>query len=63
MEPKALVNTMHQGLAEVEAETSDDTLRDVEAKESANTLPDRVAEVRGETVGKTLRDVKGASPV
>ena len=49
METKAPINTMHQSLAEQEAEASEDTLTD--------SLP----QVKAQKVGVTLRDVKGAS--
>ena len=59
MEAKALVITMHHSLAEEEAETPGDTLRDVETEASADTLGDRLAEVKAEKVGGTLADVEG----
>ena len=46
MYTKALVNTMHYSLAELQAETPRDTLHDVEAVASADTLADRLAEVK-----------------
>ena len=49
MEPKPPINTMHQSLAEKEAEASKNTL--------VNSLP----EVKGQKVGETMTDVKGAS--
>ena len=55
---EALVNTLHYSLAEMEVETSGDTLYDVEAKASADTLTGRQAEVKPETFGQKLADVK-----
>ena len=49
VEPKPPINTMHQSLAEKEAEASKNTL--------VNSLP----EVKGQKVGETMTDVKGAS--
>ena len=49
MQTKALINTMHQSLAQEEAEASEDT------------LADSLAEVKAQKVGETLTDVKGAS--
>ena len=49
VETKAPINTMHQSLAEEDAEASEDTLTD--------SLP----EVKAQKVGETLTDVKGAS--
>jgi len=49
LQGKALVFTIHQILAEVEAETPGYSLRDVETEASANT--DRLAEVKDEKVG------------
>ena len=46
MYTKAFVNTMHHSQAEVQNETSRDTLHDVKAVASADTLADRLAEVR-----------------
>ena len=46
---KAPINTMHQSLAEEEAEASKDTLAEI------------LAEVKAHKVGETLTDVKGAS--
>ena len=60
---KALVNTMHYSLEEVETKAPVDTLRDLETKESANKLTDEVADLMVEKVGGTLTDVKRASPV
>ena len=48
---KAPINTMHQTLAEEEAEASKDT------------LPESLAEVKAHKVGETLTDVKGGSLV
>ena len=61
VEVKALVNTMHQSLTEVEGETPGDTLRDVEPEALADTLADRLAEVKAEKVDKTLTAIKSAS--
>ena len=49
METKAPINTMHQSLAEEEAE------------ETKDTLAESLAEVKARKVGETLTDVKGAS--
>ena len=49
MQTKAPINTMHQSLAEKEAEASKDT------------VADSLAEVKSQKVGETLTDVKGAS--
>ena len=49
VETKAPINTMHQSLAEEEAEVSEDT------------LADSLAEVKAQKVGVTLTDVKDAS--
>ena len=49
VETKAPINTMHQSLAEEEAEASEDT------------LADSSAEVKAQKVGETLTDVKAAS--
>ena len=49
VEPKPPINTMHQSLAEKEAEAS------------RNTLVDMVPEVKAQKVGETMTDVKGAS--
>ena len=50
-------DTMHYSLAEAEAETPGDTLRD------ADTLTDTLAELKSEKVSKTPTDVKIASQV
>ena len=57
VEVEALVITMHYSLAEAEAETPGDTLRD------ADTLTDTLAELKSEKVGETPTDVKIASQV
>ena len=49
MEPKPPINTMHQSLAEKEAEAS--------KKKLVDSLP----EVKAQKVGERMRDVKGAS--
>ena len=49
VETKAPINTMHQSLAEEEAE------------ETKNTLAASLAEVKARKVGETLTDVQGAS--
>ena len=49
VEPKPPINTMHQSLAEKQAEAS------------KNTLVDSVPEVKAQKVGETMTDVKGAS--
>ena len=49
MEPKPSINTMHQSLAEKEAEAS------------KNTLVHSIPEVKAQKVGETITDVKGAS--
>ena len=49
METKSPINTMHQSLAEEEAE------------ETKDTLVVSLAEVKARKVGETLTDVKGAS--
>lgn len=63
VETEVLINTMHQSLAEVEAETPGDPVRDVEAEASVDTLSYRLPEVKADKVGETLTDVKGASLV
>ena len=60
MQAETLVNTMQYGLPEVEAQTTVNTLCDMDGKESVHTLPDRVEEVNTDKVGKTLTDVMGA---
>ena len=42
MDVKVTVITLHHSIAEVDAETTGDTLRDVEAKALPSTLADRV---------------------
>ena len=63
MEAEALVKTMHQSLAEVEAEKPFYTLRDVETKALADTLAERLLGVKAERVGETLMHLKAASLV
>ena len=60
---ETLVNTMQYSLPEVEAQTTVDTLCDMDGKASVNTLDYSVAEVNADKVGKTLTDVMGASLV
>ena len=60
MHSETLVNTMQYSLPEVEAQTTVDTLRDMDGKASVNTLADRVEEENADKVGKTLTDVMGA---
>ena len=48
-EPKPPINTMHQSLAEKEAEAL------------KNTLVDSLPEVKAQKVGETMTDVQGAS--
>ena len=60
MQPDTLVNTMQYILQEVEAQTTVDTLRNIDGKASVNTLADRVEEANADKVGKTLTDVIGA---
>ena len=54
---------MQYSLPEVEAQTTVDTLRDMDGKASVNTLADRVGEVNADKVGKTLTAVIGESLV
>ena len=63
MEAETLVNTMQYSLPEVEAQTTVDTLRDMDGTASVNTLADRVGEVNVDKVGKTRTNVIGASLV
>ena len=63
VETEALINTMHQSQAEVDAETPGDPERDVEAEASVDTLAYRLPQVKADKVGDTLTDVKGASLV
>ena len=44
---------MQYSLPEVEAQTTVDTLRDMDGKASVNTQADRVEEVNGDKIGKT----------
>ena len=60
MQADALVKTMQYILQEVEAQTTVDTLRNIDGKASVNTLADRVEEANADKVGKTLTDVTGA---
>ena len=41
VQAETLVNTMQYSLPEVEAQTTVDTLRDMDGKESVNTLPEK----------------------
>ena len=54
---------MQYSLPEVEAQTTVDTLRDMDGKASVNTPADRVGEVNADKVGKTLTAVIGESLV
>ena len=45
------LNTMHQSLAEVKANTPDDTLLDAEDEASSERLADSIAEVKAKKVG------------
>ena len=60
MQAETLVNTMQYSLPEVQAQTTVDTLRDIDGKASVNTLAERVGEVNADKVRKTLTDVIGA---
>ena len=60
---ETLVNTMQYSLPEVEAQTTVDTLRDMDGKASVNTPADRVGEVNADKVGKTLTAVISESLV
>ena len=51
---------MQYGLPGVEAQTTVNTLCDMDGKASVNTLADRVEEVNTDKVGNTLTDVIGA---
>ena len=46
VEGETLENTLHHGLAEVEAAKPDDTLRNMEGEALGDTLTDRLAEVK-----------------
>ena len=59
MQAETLVNTMQYSLPEVQAQTTVDTLRDIDGKASVNTLAERVEEANADKVGKTLTDVIG----
>ena len=63
LQTEKLVNTMQYSLQEVEAQTTVDTLRDMDGKASVNTQADRVGEVNADKIGKTLTDVIGALAV
>ena len=63
VQAETLVNTMQYSLPEVEAQTTFDTLRDMDGKASVITLADRVGDVNADKVGKTLTDVIGESLV
>ena len=60
VQAETLVNTLQYGLPEVKAQTTVNTLCDMDGKASVNTLADRVEEVNTDKVGKTLTDVIGA---
>ena len=60
MQAETLVNTMQYSLPEVQAQTTVDTLRDIDGKASVNTLAERVGEVKADKVRKTLTNVIGA---
>ena len=60
MQAETLVNTMQYSLPEVQAQTTVDTLRDIDGKASVNTLAEWVGEVNADKVRKTLTDVIGA---
>ena len=60
MQAETLVNTMQYSLPEVQAQTTVDTLRDIDGKASVNTLAERVGEVNADKVRKTLTHVIGA---
>ena len=60
MQAETLVNTMQYSLPEVQAQTTVDTLRDIDGKASVNTLAERVGEVNADKVRKTLTNVIGA---
>ena len=51
---------MQYSLPEEEAQTTVDTLRDMDGKASVNTQAGKVGEVNADKTGKTLRDVIGA---
>ena len=63
MHSETLVNMMQYSLPEVEAQTTVDTLRDMDGKASVNKPADRVGEVNADKVGKTLTAVIGESLV
>ena len=63
MQTETLVNTMQYSLPELEAQTTVDTLRDMDGKASVNTLVHRVGEVNADKGCKTVTDVIGASLV
>ena len=60
---QALINELHQSLAEVEAEKRGDTLHDMQADALANTLADNLEEVNAGKISDTLKDLKVTSPV
>ena len=60
VEAETLINTIQYSLPEVEAQTTVDTLRDMDGKASVNTVAERVGEVNAHKVGKTLTYVIGA---
>ena len=63
VQAETLVNTMQYSLPEVEAQTTVDTLRDMDGKASVNTPADRVGEVNADKAGKTMTAVMGESLV
>ena len=60
VQAETLVNMMQYSLAEVEAQTTVDTLRYMDGKASDNMQADRVVDVKADKIGKTLTDVIGA---
>ena len=63
MELQALINTLVQSLAEVEAEKIGDTLHDVQADALADTLADNLKEVNAGKMSETLTYLKATLPV
>ena len=51
---------MQYSLPEVEAQTTVDTLRDMDGKASVNSQADRVAKVNADKIGKKRTNVIGA---
>ena len=60
VQAEALVNTIKYCLPEVDAQTTVDTLLDMDGKASVNTQADKVEEVNADKICKTLTDVIGA---